>query len=157
MYNVPEFEDIRNMKKILMQYGISIRENPNQLLINAKDITNQVADYDIAVNMTGVANFTVGAATTADPIHIRGAITSDASGIFTVNTDSVKAPVSLVGDNTAFQGTLNIAAGTAGNEVEISGNFQGNVTQAGSTSALWALCRKTDPWSVRRIQCLRKG
>ena len=25
LYNVPEFEDIRNMKKILMQYGILIK------------------------------------------------------------------------------------------------------------------------------------
>ena len=47
LYNVPEFEDIRNMKKILMQYGILMKENSNQLTINAKDITNQVADYDI--------------------------------------------------------------------------------------------------------------
>ena len=47
LYNVPEFEDIRNMKKILMQYGILMKENSSQLTINAKDITNQVADYDI--------------------------------------------------------------------------------------------------------------
>ena len=47
LYNVPEFEDIRNMKKILMQYGILMKENSTQLTINAKDITNQVADYDI--------------------------------------------------------------------------------------------------------------
>jgi len=47
LYNVPEFEDIRNMKKILLQYGILIKENSTQLTINAKNITNQVADYDI--------------------------------------------------------------------------------------------------------------
>ena len=47
LYNVPEFEDIRNMKKILMQYGILMKENSTQLTINAKNITNQVADYDI--------------------------------------------------------------------------------------------------------------
>ena len=47
LFNVPEFEDIRNMKKILLQYGISMKENLTQLTINAKDITNQVADYDI--------------------------------------------------------------------------------------------------------------
>ena len=47
LYNVPEFEDIRNMKKILMQYGILMKENSSQLTINAKNITNQVADYDI--------------------------------------------------------------------------------------------------------------
>ena len=47
LYNVPELEDIRNMKKILMQYGISMKENLGKLTINAKNITNQVADYDI--------------------------------------------------------------------------------------------------------------
>ena len=47
LYNVPEFTDIRNMKKILLQYGVLIKENSSQLTINAKDITNQVADYDI--------------------------------------------------------------------------------------------------------------
>ena len=47
LYNVPEFEDIRNMKKILLQYGVLMKENSSQLTINAKDITNQVADYDI--------------------------------------------------------------------------------------------------------------
>ena len=47
LYNVPEFADIRNMKKILLQYGILMKENSSQLTINAKDITNQVADYDI--------------------------------------------------------------------------------------------------------------
>ena len=47
LYNVPEFTDIRNMKKILLQYGVLMKENSSQLTINAKDITNQVADYDI--------------------------------------------------------------------------------------------------------------
>jgi len=47
LYNVPEFEDIKNMKKILMQYGVLMKENSSQLTINAKDITNKVADYDI--------------------------------------------------------------------------------------------------------------
>ena len=47
LYNVPEFTDIRNMKKILLQYGVLMKENSNQLTINAKNITNQVADYDI--------------------------------------------------------------------------------------------------------------
>ena len=47
LYNVPEFADIRNMKKILLQYGVLMKENSSQLTINAKDITNQVADYDI--------------------------------------------------------------------------------------------------------------
>jgi len=47
LYNVPEFTDIRNMKKILLQYGVLMKENSSQLTINAKDITNQVADYDV--------------------------------------------------------------------------------------------------------------
>ena len=47
LYNVPEFADIRNMKKILLQYGVLMKENSSQLTINTKDITNQVADYDI--------------------------------------------------------------------------------------------------------------
>ena len=47
LYNVPEFADIRNMKKILLQYGVLMKENSSQLTINAKDITNQVADYDV--------------------------------------------------------------------------------------------------------------
>ena len=47
LYNVPEFADIRNMKKILLQYGVLMKENSNQLTINAKNITNKVADYDI--------------------------------------------------------------------------------------------------------------
>ena len=47
LYNVPEFTDIRNMKKILLQYGVLMTENSSQLTINAKNITNQVADYDI--------------------------------------------------------------------------------------------------------------
>ena len=47
LYNVPEFADIRNMKKILLQYGVLMKESSSQLTINAKDITNQVADYDI--------------------------------------------------------------------------------------------------------------
>jgi len=49
--NLPELDDIRNMKKLLISYGVSIKGDFNQMTLNANYISNQVADYDIVRKM----------------------------------------------------------------------------------------------------------
>ena len=51
LQNVPEFEDIRNMKKLLLQYGVLMEQNSHQLTLNSKDISNKVAEYEIVRKM----------------------------------------------------------------------------------------------------------
>ena len=49
--NLPNLEDINNMKKLLLNYGVKIKKTSNSLILNASDISNKIADYDVVRKM----------------------------------------------------------------------------------------------------------
>ena len=40
--NLPELEDVNNMKKLLSNFGVLLKDNSNNLILNAKNISNKV-------------------------------------------------------------------------------------------------------------------
>ncbi|MDC1184930.1 UDP-N-acetylglucosamine 1-carboxyvinyltransferase, partial [Alphaproteobacteria bacterium] len=51
LYNIPKLDDIKNMSKLLRNYGAIIKFNGTNLEINCKNIVNRNADYDIVRKM----------------------------------------------------------------------------------------------------------
>ena len=49
--NIPKLEDIKSMIKLLQGYGVSCVEKENILTLNANNINNNVADYDLVRKM----------------------------------------------------------------------------------------------------------
>ena len=49
--NLPVLDDIKNMKKLLLEYGVSIIEKKEQIILNSKKLLNKEADYDIVRKM----------------------------------------------------------------------------------------------------------
>ena len=49
--NIPNLQDILSMKKLLESFGIKIREEKNIIALNAKQIINKTADYDLVRKM----------------------------------------------------------------------------------------------------------
>ncbi len=49
--NIPDVDDIKNMIKLLKQYGSKIKKNKKSLIINNNKIKNITADYDIVRKM----------------------------------------------------------------------------------------------------------
>ncbi len=49
--NVPDLEDITNMKKLLKEFGVNIVTKNQTLILNSKNIQNIKADYDIVRKM----------------------------------------------------------------------------------------------------------
>jgi len=49
--NLPLLDDIRNMKKLLLEYGVSIIKKNEQTIFNSKELLNIEADYDIVRKM----------------------------------------------------------------------------------------------------------
>tara|TARA_B100001123_G_scaffold440384_2_gene579306 strand:- start:354 stop:1610 length:1257 start_codon:yes stop_codon:yes gene_type:complete len=49
--NLPKLEDVNNMKKLLSNFGVLLKDNSNNLILNAKNISNKVAHYDIVRKM----------------------------------------------------------------------------------------------------------
>ncbi len=49
--NIPILEDINNMKMLLKSYGAKIKYKSDGLIINSKNISNKVANYDIVRKM----------------------------------------------------------------------------------------------------------
>jgi len=49
--NLPALDDIKNMKRLLLQYGVNIKENQEKIILNSKKILNKEADYDIVRKM----------------------------------------------------------------------------------------------------------
>ena len=49
--NLPNFEDIKNMKKLLLHYGVSFKEDSRKVILNAKNIINKETNYDIVRKM----------------------------------------------------------------------------------------------------------
>ena len=51
LQNIPKLDDIKNMSKLLRNYGAIIKSNGANLEINCKKIVNRNADYDIVRKM----------------------------------------------------------------------------------------------------------
>ena len=51
LLNIPKLDDIKNMSKLLRNYGAIIKSNGGSLEINCKKIVNRNADYDIVRKM----------------------------------------------------------------------------------------------------------
>ena len=51
LQNIPKLDDIKNMSKLLRNYGAIIKFNGSNLEINCKNIVNRHADYDIVRKM----------------------------------------------------------------------------------------------------------
>ena len=51
LQNIPKLDDIKNMAKLLRNYGAIIKSNAANLEINCKKIVNRDADYDIVRKM----------------------------------------------------------------------------------------------------------
>ena len=49
--NIPNLQDILSMKKLLESFWIKIKEEKNIIALNAKQITNKTADYDLVRKM----------------------------------------------------------------------------------------------------------
>ncbi len=49
--NLPNYEDIKNMKKLLLHYGVSFKEDSRKVILNAKNIINKETNYDIVRKM----------------------------------------------------------------------------------------------------------
>lgn len=49
--NIPQLEDIKSMIKLLQGYGVTCKVKNDQLFLNAKNINNNVADYDLVRKM----------------------------------------------------------------------------------------------------------
>ncbi len=49
--NLPVLDDIKNMKKLLVEYGVRIIEKKEQTILNSKKLLNKEADYDIVRKM----------------------------------------------------------------------------------------------------------
>ncbi len=116
LVNLPKLDDIRNMKILLREYGVLIKETSNQLTLNAKNISNQVADYDIVRKMRAsililgpllsrfkkaIISLPGGCAIGTRPIDIHLEGLSKLGASFTIENGFVKAKVvdNLVGNN----------------------------------------------------------
>ena len=49
--NIPKLEDIQSMIKLLRGYGVIFKEVNNKITLNAKNINNNVADYELVRKM----------------------------------------------------------------------------------------------------------
>ena len=49
--NLPVLDDIKNMKKLLLEYGVNIIEKKEHTIFNSKQLLNKEADYDIVRKM----------------------------------------------------------------------------------------------------------
>ena len=49
--NLPVLDDIKNMKKLLLEYGVNIIEKKEHTIFNSKKLLNKEADYDIVRKM----------------------------------------------------------------------------------------------------------
>jgi UDP-N-acetylglucosamine 1-carboxyvinyltransferase len=49
--NIPKLQDIESMIKLLESFGVDISKNNNSLMLNASNIKNNIADYDLVRKM----------------------------------------------------------------------------------------------------------
>ena len=49
--NIPNLQDIKSMILLLESFGVKINENDSKLTLNAKDLKNNIADYDLVRKM----------------------------------------------------------------------------------------------------------
>tara|TARA_Y100000590_G_C15718831_1_gene1012815 strand:+ start:1477 stop:2727 length:1251 start_codon:yes stop_codon:yes gene_type:complete len=49
--NVPNLVDIETLKKLLKSFGLKIKFNKNNMILNAQDISNRLANYDLVRKM----------------------------------------------------------------------------------------------------------
>ena len=49
--NIPKLEDIKSMIKLLKGFGVTYIENNNKSILNASNIKNNIADYDLVRKM----------------------------------------------------------------------------------------------------------
>ena len=49
--NIPKLQDVKSMILLLESFGVKINENDSKLTLNAKDLKNNIADYDLVRKM----------------------------------------------------------------------------------------------------------
>ncbi len=49
--NIPDLEDIKSMIKLLKSFGVSVTKKENEVILNAKNLKNNIADYDLVRKM----------------------------------------------------------------------------------------------------------
>ncbi len=49
--NIPQLDDIMNMKKLLISYGVKVKDSSNGIILNANNISNKITDYDVVRKM----------------------------------------------------------------------------------------------------------
>lgn len=49
--NIPKLEDIKSMIKLLQGYGVTYRRDSDKIILNASNINNNIADYDLVRKM----------------------------------------------------------------------------------------------------------
>jgi len=49
--NIPDLQDINSMIKLLKSFGVKITRNDKKMILNAKNIKNNIADYDLVRKM----------------------------------------------------------------------------------------------------------
>ena len=49
--NIPDLQDINSMIKLLKSFGVKITRNDKKIILNAKNIKNNIADYDLVRKM----------------------------------------------------------------------------------------------------------
>jgi len=49
--NIPKLQDVKSMIQLLRSFGVKINENNSKLTLNAKNLKNNIADYDLVRKM----------------------------------------------------------------------------------------------------------
>ena len=49
--NIPQLQDVKSMIQLLRSFGVKINENNSKLTLNAKNLKNNIADYDLVRKM----------------------------------------------------------------------------------------------------------
>ena len=49
--NIPKLQDVKSMIQLLRSFGVKINENDSKLTLNAKNLKNNIADYDLVRKM----------------------------------------------------------------------------------------------------------
>ena len=51
IHNIPKVQDIKSMIKLLKSFGVSVIKKENEVILNAKNLKNNIADYDLVRKM----------------------------------------------------------------------------------------------------------
>ena len=51
IHNIPEVQDIKSMIQLLKSFGVSVIKKENEVILNAKNLKNNIADYDLVRKM----------------------------------------------------------------------------------------------------------